>query len=249
MSTDTREERLARRIADLYATDQQFADAGRARPSPRPSNSPIMRLPQVVQTVIDGYADRPALGQRAVEFVTDPRPAAHPPNCCPGSTPSPTAELSDRVSAVATALTQSPVRPGDRVAHPGLHQRRLHHHRHGAAAAGRGVGAAADQRAGRRSCSRSSPRPSRSLIASSIDYPRRRRRTGARPATVPSGWWCSTTTPRWTTSGRHSQRGAGTRLAEAPVIVETLGRGARPRRDALPVAPAYAAGRRPAWRC
>ena len=30
MSTDTREERLARRISDLYATDQQFADA---RPS------------------------------------------------------------------------------------------------------------------------------------------------------------------------------------------------------------------------
>jgi hypothetical protein len=30
MSTDTREERLARRVADLYATDQQFADA---RPS------------------------------------------------------------------------------------------------------------------------------------------------------------------------------------------------------------------------
>ena len=30
MSVDTREERLARRIADLYATDQQFAAA---RPS------------------------------------------------------------------------------------------------------------------------------------------------------------------------------------------------------------------------
>ena len=30
MSTDTREERLARRIADLYANDRQFADA---RPS------------------------------------------------------------------------------------------------------------------------------------------------------------------------------------------------------------------------
>ena len=33
---------------------------------------PGLRLPQIVQTVIDGYADRPALGQRAVEFVTDP---------------------------------------------------------------------------------------------------------------------------------------------------------------------------------
>jgi len=53
MSTDTHEERLERRISDLYATDQQFADA-------RPSE---LGLSQIVQTVLDGYAERPALGQ------------------------------------------------------------------------------------------------------------------------------------------------------------------------------------------
>ena len=37
MSTNTREERLARRITDLYATDQQFADA---RPQPGTTPNP-----------------------------------------------------------------------------------------------------------------------------------------------------------------------------------------------------------------
>jgi fatty acid CoA ligase FadD9 len=70
--TDTREERLARRIADLYATDQQFAAA---RPSEAISTAiaqPGLRLPQLLRTVREGYADRAALGQRAARFVNDP---------------------------------------------------------------------------------------------------------------------------------------------------------------------------------
>ena len=72
MSTDTREERTARRIADLCSTDQQFADA---RPSVAVSemvDRPGLRLPEIVRTVMEGYAERPALGQRAVRFVEDP---------------------------------------------------------------------------------------------------------------------------------------------------------------------------------
>jgi fatty acid CoA ligase FadD9 len=72
MSTVTREDRLARRISDLYATDQQFAEARPSETVTKAIEDPELRLPQIVQTVIDGYADRPALGQRAVEFVTDP---------------------------------------------------------------------------------------------------------------------------------------------------------------------------------
>ena len=72
MSTDTREQRLARRISDLYATDQQFADARPSEAVAHAIEALELRLPQVVQTVIDGYADRPALGQRAVQFVVDP---------------------------------------------------------------------------------------------------------------------------------------------------------------------------------
>ena len=91
MSTDTREGRLERRISDLYATDQQFADARPSESVAHAIEAPDLRLPQVVQTVIDGYADRPALGQRAFEFVTDPRRAGHPLNCSPVLTPLPTA--------------------------------------------------------------------------------------------------------------------------------------------------------------
>ena len=116
MSTDTREGRLERRISDLYATDQQFADARPSESVAHAIEAPDLRLPQVVQTVIDGYADRPALGQRAVEFVTDPTTGRTSAELLPRFDTVTYRELSDRVSAVAAALTENPVRPGDRVA-------------------------------------------------------------------------------------------------------------------------------------
>jgi len=91
MSADTREERLERRISDLYGSDQQFADA-------RPVGSILcaiasreLRPPDVVQTVLAGYADRPALGQRSVQVVTDPSTGRTSAELLPPSTPSPTA--------------------------------------------------------------------------------------------------------------------------------------------------------------
>jgi fatty acid CoA ligase FadD9 len=116
MSTVTREERLARRISDLYATDQQFADARPSEAVAHAIESPELRLPQIIQTVIDGYADRPALGQRAVEFVTDPTTGRTSAALLPRFDTITYRELSERVNAVATALTQNPLRPGDRVA-------------------------------------------------------------------------------------------------------------------------------------
>ena len=68
---DTREARLERRIADLYSDDAQFAAARPDEAVSAAANDPGLRLPDVIRTVMDGYADRPALGQRAVEFVTD----------------------------------------------------------------------------------------------------------------------------------------------------------------------------------
>jgi fatty acid CoA ligase FadD9 len=116
MSTDTREERLARRISDLYATDPQFATARPSEAVAHGIEAPELRLPQIVQTVIDGYADRPALGQRAVQFVTDPSTGRTSAELLPRFDTITYRELSDRVNAVAAALTQNPVRPGDRVA-------------------------------------------------------------------------------------------------------------------------------------
>jgi fatty acid CoA ligase FadD9 len=116
MPTDTREVRLARRISDLYATDQQFADARPSETVAHAIEAPELRLPQIVQTVIDGYADRPALGQRAVQLVTDPSTGRTSAELLPRFDTITYRELSDRVNAVADALTQNPVRPGDRVA-------------------------------------------------------------------------------------------------------------------------------------
>jgi fatty acid CoA ligase FadD9 len=116
MPTDTREARLARRISDLYATDQQFSDARPSESVAHAIEEPGLPLPQIVEAVIDGYADRPALGQRAVDFATDPTTGRTSAQLLPRFDTITYRELSDRVNAVAAALTQDAVRPGDRVA-------------------------------------------------------------------------------------------------------------------------------------
>ncbi len=118
MSTDTREERLARRIADLYANDRQFADARPSEAITAAIDQPGLRLPQIVRTVMEGYADRPALAQRAIQFVNDPQTGRTSVDLLPRFETTSYRELWDRVGAVATALAGGPspsVRPGDRV--------------------------------------------------------------------------------------------------------------------------------------
>jgi fatty acid CoA ligase FadD9 len=115
MSTDTRDERLARRIADLYATDPQFAAARPSETVAKAIEAPGLRLPQIVRNVLDGYADRPALGQRAVRFVEDPASGRTSAELLPRFETITYAEVSDRVRAVVNALAYD-VRPGDRVA-------------------------------------------------------------------------------------------------------------------------------------
>src|SRR5882757_2501475 len=90
MSTDSREARLERRIADLYASDEQFAAAKPDEVVSAAAVQPGLRLPDVVRTVMEGYAERPALGQRAVEYVTDATGRTTAQRCR-GSTPSVTA--------------------------------------------------------------------------------------------------------------------------------------------------------------
>ena len=116
MSTTTREQRLERRIEDLTANDPQFAAA---RPDPAVAAAvgrPGLRLPQIVQTVLDGYADRPALGQRAVEFFKDPKTGRTVPGLLPRFDTITYRELGERVDALARALTQDGLQVGDRVA-------------------------------------------------------------------------------------------------------------------------------------
>ena len=115
MSTITREEWLARRVEELTATDPQFAAA---RPDPAVAaalEQPGLRLPQIIRTVLEGYADRPALGQRAVEFAKDPKTGRTVLGVLPHFDTLTYGELGDRVDALSRALTGDAVQAGDRV--------------------------------------------------------------------------------------------------------------------------------------
>jgi fatty acid CoA ligase FadD9 len=115
MPTDTREERLTRRVTDLYATDRQFADA---RPDvtvgemvERAWSQPA----EIVRAVMEGYAERPALGQRAVRFVEDPATGRTSAKLLPRFETLTYRQVADRVGAVAAAWAGDPIAPGDRV--------------------------------------------------------------------------------------------------------------------------------------
>lgn len=122
MSTDqidTRDERRARRIADLYAGDPQFQAA---QPLPEviaAARRPGLRLATILQTLADGYADRPAVGQRAHELVTDPTTGRTSARLLPRFETISYRELWARAGAIAAAWRHHPYRPvtpGDFVA-------------------------------------------------------------------------------------------------------------------------------------
>ncbi|ORW29624.1 oxidoreductase [Mycobacterium paraense] len=109
------EERLARRVDELTASDPQFAAA---RPDPAVAaalEQPGLPLPQVIRTVLDGYAERPALGQRAVEFVKDPRTGRTTVELLPRYETITYREVGERVAALARALSHDSLSVGDRV--------------------------------------------------------------------------------------------------------------------------------------
>jgi fatty acid CoA ligase FadD9 len=114
-SANAREARRQGRFEKLTSSDAQlFA----AQPDPAVSavlDGPSLLLMDVIRTVMDGYADRPALGERAVEFVTDAdgRTVAE---LQPRFDTLTYRETWTRVRALAHALAGNPVRPGDCVA-------------------------------------------------------------------------------------------------------------------------------------
>ena len=116
MPIDTRDERLERRIAHLKATDPQFAAASPDEAISVAIERPELRLAHLVATVLDGYADRPALGARAVEFTTDADTGRTTAELLPRFQTISYGNLSERVQSITNALAGDPVRPGDRVA-------------------------------------------------------------------------------------------------------------------------------------
>lgn len=115
MTTDTHDERLQRRIQNLYDTDEQFAAAKPDQTVSEAADQPGLRLPGVVTAVLDGYADRPALGYRAVELVTDAG-GRTTTKLLPRFDTISYGDLGDRVRATAAALHGTPVDAGDRIA-------------------------------------------------------------------------------------------------------------------------------------
>src|SRR5271170_3540504 len=117
--SDTQPGRRARRIAQLYASDRQFPAAN---PLPKvidAARRPGLRLPEVLETLVEGYEDRPALGQRARELVLDPATGRSSTRLLPDFETIGYGELWTRVRAVAAAWRHdetTPVNPGEFVA-------------------------------------------------------------------------------------------------------------------------------------
>ena len=115
MNRDARQER-PKWVAELYASDPQFAAA---KPDPSvtaAAGAPGLRLPAIVKTVLQGYANRPALASRATTLVTDRETGRKTVNVLPRFQTQTYGQLWDQVEAVAVVLQDAPVRPGDRVA-------------------------------------------------------------------------------------------------------------------------------------
>ncbi|MGW5520623.1 carboxylic acid reductase [Nocardia africana] len=113
-SVNTYEASRQDRFEKLISSDAQL---GAAQPDPTIAaalDDPGVLLADTVRTVLNGYGDRPALGQRAVEFVigADGRTVAE---LQPRFDTLTYRETWSRVRALADALAGSPVRPGDRV--------------------------------------------------------------------------------------------------------------------------------------
>src|SRR6201995_3228913 len=102
-SSSTRAERWERRIAELYASDRQFRAANPLQDVIDAAQRPGLRLAEVIETLFEGYADRPALGQRARELVVDPGTGRTSTRPLPGFDTVSYAEVWARVQAVAAA--------------------------------------------------------------------------------------------------------------------------------------------------
>jgi fatty acid CoA ligase FadD9 len=100
----------------LHAEDRQFRDAAPLDAVIAAKRQPGLRLAQLVQIVMEGYADRPALGQRARELVTSPKTGRTSLRLLPDFETITYRELWARAGAVASEWhhdDKNPFKPGD----------------------------------------------------------------------------------------------------------------------------------------
>ena len=109
-------ERLARRREQLYTDDEQFRVTRPDEQVAAAARAPGLRIAEVMATVLQGYASRPALGQRAREVTTDPATGRSTLRFLPRFETVSYTDLWARVQAVAADWhhhEQHPVRAGD----------------------------------------------------------------------------------------------------------------------------------------
>ncbi|MFE9577898.1 carboxylic acid reductase [Nocardia sp. NPDC006044] len=119
MAVGSRDERLQRRIAQLFADDEQVKAARPIEAVAAAMREPGRRMSEVVATAMAGYADRPAVGQRAFEVVADDTTGATSVRLLPRFETITYGELWRRAGAVATAWQgdpEKPLRSGDFIA-------------------------------------------------------------------------------------------------------------------------------------
>jgi len=113
------QERLVLRVAQLRANDPQFRDAYPRDDVAAAAGRPGLALSQILATVMEGYADRPAAGQRVREPVTDAATGRTSLQVLPEFETITYRELWRRASAVASQWhgdTTHPFTAGDVVA-------------------------------------------------------------------------------------------------------------------------------------
>jgi fatty acid CoA ligase FadD9 len=109
----------AERAAYLFENDAQFRAASPLRDVLDAAREPGLRLSQVLQTLAEGYSDRPALGSRVVETIRDEATGRTATRLLPAFDTMSYGELWSRVRAVASAWhhdSQAPIEAGDFVA-------------------------------------------------------------------------------------------------------------------------------------
>jgi fatty acid CoA ligase FadD9 len=118
-----REQRLTRRIEYLYATDPQFRAAAPLPEVASAAQRGGLQLSDVIQEYLNGYIDRPALGQRAREVRRDDATGRTSTTLLSGFDTITYRELGDRTTALSSTwqshLTGG-FQPGDFIALLGL---------------------------------------------------------------------------------------------------------------------------------